>query len=956
MGKKLNNIGGLFANSRSRLILLMTVVVIVGMSLGGYFLMRQKVKGIGAAAHLSGPPGIQSIPGSEKATARYIKIQEQQNQEQAVDALHSGHSALPTILQQSHFDMTSFNSAKAGYGGRCDVLQTKYPYCFLGALPTPTQQKLTLTSGLINRLSKIAESCSSDKSNCVCQRAMNEAVSSGEMTVAQSKTLLLQYGKTGPCAANGDHLLQSLVANGTLSSTIASQIKKACHEGMPRAVCEAVIQRLVAEGKLNPALAKRLEAAYGSTPAELKKASAGDKALAALFKSGAITESEAADIGAACHKGVSKAVCHAEIQRLLAEGKLTPAQADKLLKAYAATATDLAQTSSGDKLLGNLLRSGKLSSHDAAAISKACAPGELKSVCRAEIQRLLKEGKLTPAEADKLMHAFAAKHASNETGEQALKSLVSNGKLTAHDAAEVATACKPGMPRVACAAAIQRLLAEGKLTPAEAQRLGELYGATQAIKSKGDKVLAGLLEHGGLSNADAAIVENACKPGMSREACAKAIQKLAAEGKLTSAQAKKLLAAYNATAAANALSPGKRLLKALSDTDTLTAAQTAKLEMACKPGMPRSGCAAALRALVESGDLTPAQARKLLKAYGAMKAAEDLPPLPPKTTVDNSAVTNIPGNEKDSADANLQRVLAQQNQYIANQQQQQEKQTIQQDMSSQAAGLFSAWAPQASQTYVAGDAESGKGQGGSAAGVDDDDSQAGGRANRKANAKAGVIDFGVLETAVNSDQPGPVMAKLVEGQFKGAKLLGTLSREKKRVVLRFNTMNLPSLGHSIKINAVAIDPNTARTALASHVNSHYLLRYGTLFASAFLTGYGQAVQQSGSTTVLNGLSTQVSNPALSPKEEFVAALGQVGQQWGDQLQGIFNTPPTVTVASGTGVGVLFLDDIFINQAGHGGLSATEGLTASPSPAAAGATHANVASNTVSSVLTSQGER
>jgi hypothetical protein len=40
-----------------------------------------------------------------------------------------------------------------------------------------------------------------------------------------------------------------------------------------------------------------------------------------------------------------------------------------------------------------------------------------------------------------------------------------------------------------------------------------------------------------------------------------------------------------------------------------------------------------------------------------------------------------------------------------------------------------------------------------------------------------------------------------------------------------------------------------------------------------------------------------------------AALGEVGKKWGEAISGYFNRPNTVTVDSGTGIGLLFLADV-----------------------------------------------
>ena len=188
--------------------------------------------------------------------------------------------------------------------------------------------------------------------------------------------------------------------------------------------------------------------------------------------------------------------------------------------------------------------------------------------------------------------------------------------------------------------------------------------------------------------------------------------------------------------------------------------------------------------------------------------------------------------------------------------------------------------------------------------------------------KAGDIQFAVLDTAINSDEPGPVMATVVLGPYKGAKLLGDLSTTKnlpgsnggEAVVVRFSVMSFAGLERSLSISAVAIDPNTARTALASDVDHHYLLRYGSLFASSFLNGYGNAALQAGSSVSQNSDGgTFTTYPDASPKREVAAGFGTVGQNWGQQLGDTFNRQNTITVNAGVGVGILFLTDVSANS-------------------------------------------
>ncbi len=120
---------------------------------------------------------------------------------------------------------------------------------------------------------------------------------------------------------------------------------------------------------------------------------------------------------------------------------------------------------------------------------------------------------------------------------------------------------------------------------------------------------------------------------------------------------------------------------------------------------------------------------------------------------------------------------------------------------------------------------------------------------------------------------------------------------------------MPRYPESFRVEAVAIDQDTARTGLSSYTNNHYLLRYGSLFAASFLEGYGQAFLQSGQ-TVINGLGTLTSiSPQLSPAGKVYVALGNVGNKFGSVLENVVDMPPTVHVYAGTGIGILFTADL-----------------------------------------------
>lgn len=271
----------------------------------------------------------------------------------------------------------------------------------------------------------------------------------------------------------------------------------------------------------------------------------------------------------------------------------------------------------------------------------------------------------------------------------------------------------------------------------------------------------------------------------------------------------------------------------------------------------------------------------------------------------------------------LDDIRKQQSQQLSAQEYQEKVKQLQQSMTGQATDLLTSWMPLPSQQYVAGEADKPAEQDGASqqpiaassgeAAVSSTEAK-GGATNINADVyKAGTILFAVLDTGINSDYEGsPVMATIVQAPFNGAKVLGNFKRTDKKVVLQFTLLNSPHLSNSISLNAVAIDPNTAKTALATHVDSHYMLRYGTLFASSFVSGIGQAIQNSGSSSSTSDNGTQQHFwPKLNTGQQAMVALGNVGQQYAGVLSPLFSTPPTVEVKSGSGIGMLLMTDLSV---------------------------------------------
>lgn len=179
--------------------------------------------------------------------------------------------------------------------------------------------------------------------------------------------------------------------------------------------------------------------------------------------------------------------------------------------------------------------------------------------------------------------------------------------------------------------------------------------------------------------------------------------------------------------------------------------------------------------------------------------------------------------------------------------------------------------------------------------------------------KAGTIYNAVLETAINSDEPSPVLAKIVSGKFKGTRLIGKMVTSGEKVVVEFKTASVPTKEKSLAISAIAIDPNSSRTGLASDVDRHYFLKYGVLLGAAFLGGYADALASQNTTTTQNADGSVLTKTGqLTDKQVTQQALGSVGKELANQTRSqVQSIKPTITVNAGSAIGVLLMEDFYV---------------------------------------------
>ncbi|MBQ7608890.1 MAG: DotG/IcmE/VirB10 family protein [Desulfovibrionaceae bacterium] len=172
--------------------------------------------------------------------------------------------------------------------------------------------------------------------------------------------------------------------------------------------------------------------------------------------------------------------------------------------------------------------------------------------------------------------------------------------------------------------------------------------------------------------------------------------------------------------------------------------------------------------------------------------------------------------------------------------------------------------------------------------------------------KPGTILTAVNRVALNSDAPGPALAEIVSGEFRGAKVLGNFQSKNEILSIVFTEL-ITKEGERYPLHAYAVDPRTDKTALASHVDRHYIERFASLFAASFLEGLASAVRTSGEVQYATVYGNGKSLRTFSPEDQALIGLGKVGERAAQSFQQNTNRPATVTLDAGIDIGILIVD-------------------------------------------------
>ena len=976
---KKENIKALFSNTRTRVIILFTIIVLVSSVVIGFVKMRSNQQALSVSANVKKvPTGIRSIPGSLNQTAQYATLQNKQNIDQAEAATKSGASAIPTIIKTQAF------------GEGVDLIGPQYGEGGAG-FTTLSRSNMEGASKSLWFQDLQTEHCSSTAIKSVVDKGATIADLREECNCCQ----LRQYGYALPdldpvCSCSQLKAAGFTAREMKVAGYSASQLKRCGFSA-----CETRGAGFSAEDMKDA----------GFTSGELKGAGFSEEAIeAASGLPAGISLDDVRKAGCDPEKLASlreRGVSAAAIQRMsacsVAQLKAAGFSADALRRAGVSAAALRAAGFSPEELkkagysARDLLNAGfspkdltdaGFSAEQIEKAQDALPPGVTTSQLRkagCSVETLKRE-RLAGVSAKSIRQSAGCglaalkaagftdgdlTHAGFKPEDIANTSAQAGKALTDAQIADVrAAGCD--------AEKLKALRAKG----ISAKQIHDLNGCNAAqLKAAGfsakeladagftagDLLEAGF-DSGALNNAGlipASIIaegrEKGCRVKELKAAKALGVSATTIRETLgCSAEAMKAAgysaqelkdAGFGAAELKAAGFSGQALKDAGYSAQELKDAGfgAAELKAAGFSGQALKDAGYSAQELKDAG-LTDAQLKDLgltiqkaepeEKSAAEQKAQSTLK----EDDIGASSVTRIPpiGETKKDEKARksdtkqLQELIARQQTHVSDQKYQAKVKQLSGKMLSAAGKAMQDWKNVSTQVFIMG---SEKGEG------DDDDASAAGDRSRRSNKKAagpegegdeaamqakstyvktGDILFAVLDTSVNTDEPGPILATIVSGKLKGSKIIGsfTLPSNADKMVVTFNTLSMQGADQTISISAYAIDPNTARTALASRVNHHYLMRYGSLFASTFLAGFSSAIQSADTTITIGGTGgttdTTVQNGIdRSLLENALIGLGEVGKAWSETAQEQMNRPTTIELFSGTGMGVLFTQDVQI---------------------------------------------
>ncbi len=179
--------------------------------------------------------------------------------------------------------------------------------------------------------------------------------------------------------------------------------------------------------------------------------------------------------------------------------------------------------------------------------------------------------------------------------------------------------------------------------------------------------------------------------------------------------------------------------------------------------------------------------------------------------------------------------------------------------------------------------------------------------------KAGARAYVSIDTAINTDEPSPVLGKVLTGPARGWVIFGkSVHNPDDTVSITFDRIALPS-GKSAPIEAMALDPESGRTSVVGSVDHKIFDRFILPAIAGGAAAYGQLMGQAGTMVMSSPMTgTMTSTNNISSSQITDAAIGAGVGSLANNLNAIAaKEQPAVSTPKNLGLEIVFMKEFVL---------------------------------------------
>lgn len=176
--------------------------------------------------------------------------------------------------------------------------------------------------------------------------------------------------------------------------------------------------------------------------------------------------------------------------------------------------------------------------------------------------------------------------------------------------------------------------------------------------------------------------------------------------------------------------------------------------------------------------------------------------------------------------------------------------------------------------------------------------------------KTGNMMYATLDSEVNTDDGGEVLATVRGGKYDGAKLIGRIEQSPNNIRAKFSILAPQDSRATMRISAVALREEDAKQGVAENIDYHTLSRYTSLGVASLLSGYGKAYAIPAGTSIVSNGTVVTTTEDPTNKRVVASVVGEMGTAIAGEIRRGFNRPTTYSTPAQHGFGLFFLQDVY----------------------------------------------